>query len=175
MVKYHFNIGNIDYADWSRAVDEQIPTLLTADDNVFEEGVRSLLSQLKSSHTNFYRSDTNPTMPQHAIGATLRSVTRDGAPRWMFLDVFEDGPAACAGISPGHLLVSVNGTPAVPPSFSVISLWPRTPRDDQRLPHQKEARNIVLRVPPRSAQTGGARHSSSQKASVTACCGTLEY
>ena len=54
VVKYHFNVANIDYADWSRAVDEQIPTLLKADDNVFEEGVRSLLSQLKSSHTNFY-------------------------------------------------------------------------------------------------------------------------
>ena len=46
VVKYHFNVANIDYADWSRAVDEQIPTLLKAGDNVFEEGVRSLLSQL---------------------------------------------------------------------------------------------------------------------------------
>ena len=59
-------------------------------------------------------------MPQHAIGATLRSVTGDGAPRWMFLDVFEDGPAACAGVSPGHCLISVNGMPAVPPSFPLF-------------------------------------------------------
>jgi hypothetical protein len=36
VVKHHFNIGNVDYADWFRAVDEQIPTLLTADDNAFE-------------------------------------------------------------------------------------------------------------------------------------------
>src|SRR5260370_26760394 len=92
VVKCHFNIGNVDYAEWSRAVDEQIPSLLTADDNIFDEGVRNLLCQLKSSHTNFYRSDTNPTMPQHVVGATLRSVPRSGAPQWMFLHVFEDGP-----------------------------------------------------------------------------------
>src|SRR5580704_177603 len=96
VIMHHFNIGNIDYADWSRRVDEQIPTLLRADDNVFEEGVRNLLSQLKSSHTNFYCSDTHPTIPQHTIGATLRSVTGIGAPRWMFLDVFDGSPAACA-------------------------------------------------------------------------------
>ena len=77
VVKRHFNIGNVDYADWSRAVDEQTPTLLTADDNTFDEGVRNLLCQLKSSHTNFYRSDTNPTLPQHVVGATLRSVPRN--------------------------------------------------------------------------------------------------
>ena len=174
VVKHHFNIGNVDYADWSRAVDEQIPTLLTADDNTFEEGVRSLLCQLKSSHTNFYRSDTNPTMPQHVIGATLRSVPRDGAPQWMFLDVFEDGPAARAGISPGHLLISVNGTPAIPPSFSCISLWPRTPCDD-RTTRPEGSQEHRVDVFHRREQKGDDRHSSSQKASVTACCGTSEY
>ena len=64
VVKRHFNIGNVNYVDWCRAVDERTPTLLTADDNTFDEGVRTLLCQLKSSHTNFYSSDTNPTMPQ---------------------------------------------------------------------------------------------------------------
>src|SRR5437016_1893458 len=117
VVKHHFNIGNVDYADWSRAVDEQIATLLTVDDNTFDEGVRNLLCQLKSSHTNFYHSGTNPTMPQHVVGATLRSVPRTGAPQWMFLDIFDESPAADAGIRPGHLLINVNGTPVVPPDF----------------------------------------------------------
>lgn len=151
VVKHHFNIGNINYPDWSRAVDEQTPALLTADDNVFEEGVRSLLCQLKSSHTNFYRSDTHPTMPQHAIGATLRSVTRDDAPRWMFLDVFEDGPAACAGVSPGHHLISVNGTPAVPPSFPLFRFGQKY-HVIVELPHEKENRNVFVTVPPRTAK-----------------------
>jgi carboxyl-terminal processing protease len=151
VVKHHFNIGNVDYADWSRAVDEQTPTLLTADDNTFDEGVRTLLCQLKSSHTNFYRSDTNPTMPQHVVGATLRSVPRAGAPQWMFLDVFEDSPAALAGVRPGHLLINVNGAPAIPPAFPAF----RFGQEYQvtiELPDLKEARSMVLRVPPMRAK-----------------------
>jgi carboxyl-terminal processing protease len=151
VVKHHFNIGNVDYADWSRAVDEQSPTLLTADDNTFDEGVRNLLCQLKSSHTNFYRSDANPTMPQHVVGATLRSVPRNGPPQWMFLDVFEDSPAAQAGIMPGHLLINVDGTPAIPPDFPSF----RFGQEHQvtiELPDRKETRSVMLRVPPRRAK-----------------------
>lgn len=149
VVQHHFNIGNVDYSDWSRAVDEHIPTLLTAEDNVFEEGVRGLLCQLKSSHTNFYRSDTHPTMPQQAIGATLRSVPCIGARRWMFLDVFDDSPAAGAEISPGHLLVAVNGTPVAPPSFPVFRFG-QEHHVTVKLPHEKETRNVVVTVPPRT-------------------------
>src|SRR5258708_27458849 len=120
VLKHHFNSGNVDYSDWSRAFNEQIRILLKADDNAFEEGVRGLLCQLKSSHTNFYRADTDSLMPQYAIGATLRSVPGIRGPEWMFLDVFEDGPASRAGITPGHILVSVNGTSTAPPSFPVF-------------------------------------------------------
>ena len=149
VVTHHFNIGSVDYSDWSSAVDEQIPTLLTADDNVFEEGVRGLLCQLKSSHTNFYRSDTHPNMPQHAIGATLRSVPGVDTPRWMFLDVFDDSPAARAEISPGHLLVAVNGTPTAPPSFPVFRFGQQH-HVTVELPNEKETRNAVVTVPPRT-------------------------
>jgi carboxyl-terminal processing protease len=151
VVKRHFNIGNVDYADWSRKVDEQTPTLLTTDDNTFDDGVRNLLCELKSSHTNFYRSNANPTMPQHVIGATLRSVPRTGVPQWMFLDVFEDGPAARAGVRSGHLLVNVNGQPAIPPAFPAF----RFGQEHQvtiELPDRKEAKSVVLRVPPKRAK-----------------------
>jgi carboxyl-terminal processing protease len=151
VVKRHFNIGNVDYADWSRAVDEQIPTLLAADDNTFDEGIRNLLCQLKSSHTNFYRSDSNPTLPQHVVGATLRSVPRIGAQQWMFLDVFEDGPAERAGIKPGHLLVSVNGTPAIPPAFPAFRFG-QEHHVTIELPDRKETRSLVLRVPSKRAK-----------------------
>jgi carboxyl-terminal processing protease len=149
VVRHHFNIGNVDYSDWSRAVDERIPTLLPADNNVFEEGIRSLLCQLKSSHTKFYRSDANSTMPQYVIGATLRSVPGIGALRWMFLDVFDDSPAACADISPGHLLVAVNGTPAAPPSFPVFRFG-QEHHVTVELPNENETRNVVVTGPPRT-------------------------
>jgi len=147
VVKHHFNIANVDYMDWSRTVDEQIPALVTADDNVFEEGVRNLLSHLRSSHTNFYRSDANPTLPQHVIGATLRSVRHNGAEQWMFLDVFDDSPAACAGISPGQLLISINQKLAVPPCFPSFRFG-QAHHITIEAPDKKEARNIVVTVPP---------------------------
>src|SRR5215471_11587088 len=91
VLKHHFNIGNVDYAEWCGEVDEQSPALIVADDNTFEQGMRNLLAKLKSSHTAFYRTDVNTTKPQHVIGATLRSITHSGGSHWMFLDVFEAG------------------------------------------------------------------------------------
>ncbi len=120
VLKHHFNVANMNYRAWSRDVDQQAPALAAADESMFEAGVRQLLAGLKSSHTNFYRSDSQPTKPQHAIGATLRSVEHDGAARWMFLDIYEQSPAAAAGIRPGDTLVAMNGrqlTPPIDPAF----------------------------------------------------------
>ncbi len=153
VLKRHFNIGNVDYAEWCREVDQQSNTLAAADDRVFEEGIRVLLAKLKSSHTNFYAADVNSTRPQHVIGATLRSVIDYGRPHWMFLDVFEDSPAARAGATPGQLLVSVDGTPAAPPVFPVF----RFGQDHEvttKLPAQEETRNLVITIPHRKARKG---------------------
>jgi C-terminal processing protease CtpA/Prc len=153
VLKHHFNIGNIDYAEWSKEVNQQSTTLAAADDGIFEEGIRALLAKLKSSHTNFYAADLNSTRPQHVIGATLRSVIDSGSSHWMFLDVFEDGPAARAGATPGQLLVSVDNTRSVPPAFPAF----RFGQDHQvttRLPGQQETRNLALTVPQRKARKG---------------------
>ena len=32
VLKHHFNIGNVDYAEWCREVDQQSATLAAADD-----------------------------------------------------------------------------------------------------------------------------------------------
>jgi C-terminal processing protease CtpA/Prc len=153
VLKHHFNIGNVDYAEWSREVDRQSTSLAAAEDSEFEEGIRALLAKLKSSHTTFYAADVNSTRPQHVIGATLRSVNDSGSLQWMFLDVFEDSPAARAGVAAGQLLVSVDGTPAVPPGFPVF----RFGEDHQvitKLPGQQETKNLVISIPQRKARKG---------------------
>jgi C-terminal processing protease CtpA/Prc len=71
----------------------------------------------------------------------------------MFLDVFEDSPSARAGAAPGHLLVSVDGTAAIPPVLPAF----RFGQDHQvstRLPCQQETRTIAITVPPRKARKG---------------------
>jgi len=71
----------------------------------------------------------------------------------MFLDVFEDSPAARAGAAPGQLLISVDGTPAIPPAIPAF----RFGQDHQvttKLPDQIKTRNFVITVPQRKALKG---------------------
>lgn len=153
VLKHHFNSGNVDYAKWCREVDEQSPALIRADDNTFEEGMRNLLTNLKSSHTVFYATKPNTTKPPHVIGATLRSVTDSGTSHWMFLDVFDASPAALAGAAPGQLLISVNGSEAVPPASPLFQFG----REHQvviKLPGHTETRNILITVPQSKPRKG---------------------
>ncbi len=153
VAKHHFNIGNVDYSSWFKAVDDQIPDLIVADEKAFEDGVRSLLTQLRSSHTNFYSSDTNPVLPQHVIGATLRSVSRRPDLQWMFQDIFEDSPVASAGINPGYFLRSVNGTPTCPPNLPVFSFGTRYQLTAE-LPDGGKPRTFAINVPARRKRKG---------------------
>ena len=151
VLKHHFNIGNIDLQEWRREVDERTPAIVEAEnDSVFEQGIHDLLARLKSSHTDFYRSDRNPTKPEHAIGATLRSVTVLDTQRWMFLDVFEDSPAARSGVTPGYLLISVNGIPAAPPEYPAFRFGEEHQLTIQP-PNNPKTQNIVVMVPARKA------------------------
>jgi carboxyl-terminal processing protease len=151
VLKHHFNIENIDLNEWCEEVDECIPELIKGkDERIFEHGIYQLLAKLRSSHTDFYHRDRNPTRPEHAIGATLRAVTSLDTQRWMFLDVFEDSPAACAGVTPGHLLVSVNGTAATPPALPVFRFGEEYELTIG-LPNNTRTREIVVMVPQRKS------------------------
>ena len=149
VLKNHFNIGNVDLQEWCREVDQRTPALVEAEnDSVFEQGIHDSLAKLKSSHTDFYRPDRNPTKPEHAIGATLRSVTVLNTQRWMFLDVFEDSPAARSGVTPGYLLISVNGIPTAPPEYPAFRFGEEHQLTIQ-LPNNTKTQNIVVMVPER--------------------------
>jgi len=112
----HINVAGIDYGAWAQHVDERTPKLLDADVRVFEDGVRQLLAELKTSHTVFYHSLPKELLPQHTINASLRDVCINGEHKWMFLDVFEAGPADTAGIKAGHILEGVDGKCYAPPT-----------------------------------------------------------
>lgn len=115
VLAHHINVGGVDYAAWTARVDERTPELLKADLAAFEAGIRQLLTELKTSHTVFYHSLPKELLPQHTINASLRDVPLNDAHKWMFLDVFEDGPAHVAGIRPGDILESLDGTACLPP------------------------------------------------------------
>lgn len=103
------NMGRVDLAEWCRDVDDRTQELLVADEPDFELAVRKLLSRLGVSHVAFYKDLPEKFPPQHTISATLRNIGALENPRWIFLDVFENGPAYTAGIRPGDLLEAVDG------------------------------------------------------------------
>ena len=109
ILKRHFNVGGADYDEWARRFDDRADSLLTGSVDEFEEGIRAVLAELRSSHTVFYHERTNRLLPQHSIGATLRAFAHAGVQRWHFLDVFEGGLAELAGIKRGDTLLSVDG------------------------------------------------------------------
>jgi C-terminal processing protease CtpA/Prc len=122
VLAHHINVTRIDYAAWTEHVDQRTAQLLTSDVTSFEEGIRQLLTELKTSHTVFYHSVPMELLPQHTINASLRDVSRDGRHTWMFLDVFEDGPAHLAGIRPGDFLDAVDGTLCAPPTTPYFAI-----------------------------------------------------
>src|ERR1700722_217056 len=71
----------------------------------------------------------------------------------MFLDVFEDSPAARAGAAPGQLLVSLDGTLAIPPALPAFRFG-KDHRVTTKLPGQQETRNIAITVPQRKTRKG---------------------
>jgi C-terminal processing protease CtpA/Prc len=122
VLAHHINIAGVDYGAWTARVDERTADLLAADVSGFEAGVRKLLAELKTSHTVFYHSHPQEFRPQHTINASLRDVPRDGGHKWMFLDVFDAGPAHLAGIKPGDFLEAVDGTPCSPPATPYFAI-----------------------------------------------------
>jgi carboxyl-terminal processing protease len=52
----------------------------------------------------------------------LRDVPVNGARKWMFLDVFEGGPAHIAGIRPGDFLDAVDGSACLPPATPYFAI-----------------------------------------------------
>ncbi|MFN0103659.1 MAG: S41 family peptidase [Bryobacteraceae bacterium] len=148
VLKHHINVGGIDYGGWARRIADHAPELLTLDIDAFEDGVRKHLLELKSSHTGFYHEQPARLMPQYTVNATLHSAPWQGEQRWMFLDVFEDGPAQKSGIVPGDILLAVDGVDYTLPNMPAFGIGV-THRLTVVPASKSESREIVVTVPHR--------------------------
>ncbi len=144
----HINVAGVDYDTWVEHLDERTPELLAVELDAFEAGVRQLLAELKTSHTVFYHSLPKELFPQHTINASLKEVMHQGRLRWMFLDVFDQGPADVAGIKAGYMLEAVDGRECVPPTTPFFGIG-RTHRLSIRKPSSPVPNEVVIAVPKR--------------------------
>ena len=117
VLRHHINIAGVDYDNWRTSLAKKTGDLLQADELDFEQGVRDSLTGLGTSHTGFYHSQPREMLPQHTINATVRAIETEQGERWMFLDVFDDGPAQQAGIRPGDILDATDDQPCRPPQM----------------------------------------------------------
>lgn len=166
VVKHHFNVSAIDYDVWTSELESRRELLLSGDGDSFENGVKELLSELKSSHTGFYHERPNRLFPQHTINATLKSFELDSGPVWFFLDIFRGGPADVAGIKPGEILWTVDGKDYIPPDFPPFRLGQThqltvsNSRGEKRrtltisLPSRKGSKNTPPMLEPKAIFTG---------------------
>ncbi|MCU1325431.1 MAG: Carboxyl-terminal protease [Bryobacterales bacterium] len=119
--KDYVNVAGVDLKAWALELEAQVPSLANKSVEAFENAIREHLQQLKTSHTGFFHGVQARFLPQHSINATLKSVGSDGDGRWMFLDVFPEGPADKAGIRPGEILQAIDDTPSKPPDMPTLS------------------------------------------------------
>ena len=148
ILAHHINVGGIDYSAWTERVDGRTAELLNAEVDAFEAGIRQLLAELKTSHTVFYHSLPKEMLPQHTINASLRDLEQNDGHKWMFLDVFEEGPAHLAGISPGDILDAVDGTACLPPSTPYFAIGNTHTLLVRKLDNGSQ-KDIVIEVPKR--------------------------
>jgi carboxyl-terminal processing protease len=146
---HHINVGGIDYGVWIKRVDDETEELLNADLAGFEGGIRELLKELKTSHTVFYHALPKDLLPQHTINASLRDIPVNGGRKWMFLDVFDDGPAHIAGIRPGDILDAVDGMACMPPATPYFGIG-QTHRLAVCRRAKKSREEVVIQVPKRT-------------------------
>lgn len=149
VLKNHFNVAGVSYADWITVLETRVPQLLTAPENEFETAMQEILRALKSSHTGFYHEKPNRLFPQHTINATLWAPEGDSR-AWYFLDVFPEGPADRAGIKPGHKLHQVDGTTHVAPDMPPFKTG-HTHTLTVSEPHDRNIRELTLELPRRKA------------------------
>jgi hypothetical protein len=165
IIKHHFNVGGVDYDEWTRQFVARSPSLLNGDTEEFEDGTRKLLAELHSSHTVFYHERTNRLLPQHAINATVRSFELDGQKHWHFLDVFDGGPAHLAGLKRGERLLAVDRTVYVPPATPPFRIG-TTHNIVVSNARGENTREITITVPFRKGTKSGRRLSSRRAPSI---------
>jgi carboxyl-terminal processing protease len=146
VLKHHINVGGVSYDAWFKLIEERTSALLAGDTEAFEMGVQDILQELGCSHTVFYHESANRFLPQHTINASLRQFGQSGEGRWIFLDVYDGGPAFIAGIRPGDALSAIDDVPCQPSAMPRFLLG-QTYKLTVSSPDGSSCREVLVALP----------------------------
>src|SRR6204780_463322 len=143
----HFD-PSMSGVDWNTlAKNRRNQILASANLEAFENEVRNLLAELKTSPTVFRHAGMRNIPARHAINATLRRIGINGTERWMFQDVHQGGPAFAAGIRPGDLLLECGGRKVLPPNDLTFSVGESATLLIEKLQGNVQKVNVQLPMP----------------------------
>jgi C-terminal processing protease CtpA/Prc len=134
----------------------------------FEGEMNRVLAQGRLSHVAFFHSNGSSAPARYAINATFCRADLEGiGQRWMFQDVHPGGPAERAGITPGDVLLTVNGRTFVPPDMPTFGLGQDADLIVARGDGSTTSVRVVLPKAPANGKPG-ARPPMAEPTSVTA-------
>jgi C-terminal processing protease CtpA/Prc len=143
----HFNPA-MNGVDWNALAQNRRDQILACTEPAaFEKEVRSLVAELKTSHTGFRHVGTRNMPARHAINATMQRIAVNGGERWMFQDVHQGGPAYSAGIRPGDLLLDSGGREIQPPEELTFVVGETVDLTVEKLHGGQERLRLQLPVP----------------------------
>jgi carboxyl-terminal processing protease len=113
--------------DWRAAVNHHRPLIEGADTaDGFERSMSDLLAELHSSHLGFFHGNARRASSRAALSATYLADETSFGKRWIFQDVHTGGAASNAGIEPGDILLTVDGSDITPPEHPVFAMGKQT-------------------------------------------------
>lgn len=127
--------------EWESNLRASEPDILdTPSRHDFEGSINRLLRTLNLSHVGFEHEALDRCSAGRALSVTCTAVEIDKAPRWMFQDVHEGGPAYKAGVRSGDVLLTIDDVPISPPtqpSFQIpstarITTWTHQDREESK-------------------------------------------
>jgi carboxyl-terminal processing protease len=143
----HFNpaMNGVDWNALARNRRDQI--LACTEPETFEREVHRTVSELKTSHTGFRHAGMRNIPARHAIHATMQRIAVNGSDRWMFQDVHQGGPAYCAGIRPGDLLLGSGEREIRPPEDLTFSVGESASLRIEKLQGGQQTVKVQLPMP----------------------------
>jgi carboxyl-terminal processing protease len=143
----HFNpaMNGVDWNALARNRRDQI--LACTEPETFEREVHRTVSELKTSHTGFRHAGMRNIPARHAIHATMQRIAFNGSDRWMFQDVHQGGPAYCAGIRPGDLLLGSGEREIRPPEDLTFSVGESASLRIEKLQGGQQTVKVQLPMP----------------------------